>query len=141
MTATMTARQVIEEITGDKRIHDDGYIQRFGAGNAPGDCLPQGDVYLTMLAGVPRGAKKIEARAKIAEGDTQGARHILDSLAGVTMYDIKDKGNLDGPIMVLAEERTLTHPEHRHVRLAPGCYGVHYQRNLDAEEREQRVLD
>ena len=145
-TATLDKEQseagrVIGEISGDKRTLDDGYIQQFGEGNTAGDCIPQGDVYLTKLDRIPEGAKPIHPRAQVAEGETQGSRHILDSLAGVRMYEMPGKSALDGPYLLLEEPRTLTHPEHKHIALAPGCYGIHYQRDLDAEERERRVAD
>jgi hypothetical protein len=140
-TTETDARAVIEKITRNTIVHDDSFVQRFGEGNVPGDCVAQGDLYLTKLEGVPHSAKPAEVRLQIAEGDTQGSRHILDSADGVRMYRISHPGPMDGPVLELTEERVLTHPEHRHVRLSPGVYGVHYQRNLDAEERVTRVRD
>lgn len=135
-----TATSVIEEMLAQEPL-EDGFVQRFGEANTPGECIPQGDVYITLLGGVPNGCKPIPVRLQIADGSTQGSRHCLDSAAGVEMFVLPKPNRYDGPVMVLTEERTLTHPEHKHMILAPGCYGVHYQRNLDAEEREARVRD
>jgi hypothetical protein len=128
-------RTTAEEIRNDA-------TQRFPAAASPGDCWRQGDVYITLLDALPRGAALVEQPAlQLVPGTTQGSRHCLDSLEGVAVYRLAKAGPLDGPVLECRVERTITHPEHGDVVLPPGLYGIHYQRDLDAEERERRVLD
>lgn len=104
-----------------------------------GDSWRQGDLYITRVESVPKGAKKMAAaRLQLAPGDTQGSRHILDSDAGLTMFDAPNATALDGPIFQTTERRTVTHPEHGDVSLPPGCYAVTYQRAFADELRAQR---
>jgi len=124
-----------EEIRNDSE-------QRFPEAASPGDCWRQGDLYITLLADIPADTEKVKKpELQLVPGSTQGSRHCLDSLSGVTCYQITDSDQLAGPVLNLTKERTLTHPEHGNVVLPPGVYGIHYQRDLDAEERERRVLD
>jgi hypothetical protein len=126
--------ETAEEIRNDSE-------QLFPEAATPGDCWRQGDLYITLLSAIPGDVKKCKRRKQLVPGTTQGSRHCLDSLAGVTMYEIEKPGQLDGPVIDCKQERTITHPEHGNVVLPPGIYGIHYQRDLDAEERERRVLD
>ena len=137
-----TIQQTISDIqTTAEEIRNDAE-QRFPDAASPGDCWRQGDVYITLLGEVPIGmTKPINPTCQIVPGVTQGSRHCLDSLDGVTVYTIPNAGPLDGPVLECREERTITHPEHGNVVLPPGVYGIHYQRDLDAEELERRVLD
>lgn len=140
-TAAMTAALAISSIqTQADRIKSDE-LQNFPEAATPGDSFRQGDIYLTLLPGVPANAVPAKAVEQLAPGTTQGSRHCLDSLKGVKMFTIAGAGELDGPVVLITEPRTITHPEHGDVRLPAGCYGVRYQRNLDAHERVQRVLD
>jgi hypothetical protein len=116
--------------------------QRFPEAASPGDRFRQGDLYITLLDGVPDGAVKMDSvPIQLAQGHTQGSRHCLDSVDGVSAWMPSRPGMLDGPIIQLLRERVVTHPEHGHVILPPGVYRISYQRSLDAEERERRVLD
>ncbi len=140
--ATMTATKALREVReAAEKIRCDK-PQRFPEAASAGDAFRQGDIYLTLLARVPAGAVKQKAvPLQLAEGDTQGSRHCLDGVAGVTAYRLKEPTTFDGPVLVLAEERTVTHPEHGWVILPPGCYAISYQRDLDQQERERRVQD
>lgn len=144
MTAPMTAGEAIRTIQTDAEKIKSDERQEFSAAASPGDRFRQGDLYITLLPQVPASAKRVSpTRLQLAEGTTQGSRHCLDSAAGVEMFELEKPGQLDGPIFRLQETRTITHPEHGDVML-PGdgrCYGVTYQRDLDAEERERRVAD
>jgi hypothetical protein len=141
-TATMTAEKALSKIQDQaERIKSDE-TQRFPDAASVGDSHRQGDVYITLLNAVPENAvREKKPSTQLAPGTTQGSRHYLDSLAGVTMYRIPNPGMLDGPIIECETERTITHPEHGDVVLPAGIYGISYQRNLDAEERERRVQD
>jgi hypothetical protein len=127
--------ETAEEIRNDSE-------QQFPEAATPGDCWRQGDLYITLLGEIPSGMKRVKKPSRqIVPGTTQGSRHCVDSLVGVKMYEIEKPGQLDGPVIECKKERTITHPEHGNVVLPPGIYGIHYQRDLDSEERERRVLD
>src|SRR5262249_5969606 len=114
--------------------------QRFPEAASDGDIARQGDVYLEKLERVPTGCTlEPNPVAQLAPGTTQGSRHILDSLVGVTVYRLANPTPLDGPILDLSTERTVTHPEHGNIVLPPGVYGVTYQRAFAEEVR--RVAD
>lgn len=141
MAATITAERALRDVQrGAEKIKNDE-LQRFPEAASPGDSVRQGDVYVTLLDRVPAGATPIPFRAQLADGNTQGSRHCLDSSQGVQLYRLPEPGMLDGPVVELAESRTLTHPEHGDWLLPVGTYQISYQRNLDSEERERRAID
>jgi hypothetical protein len=140
MTKTLTAEKSLGLVQSSAEAIRNDQPQNFPAAASPGDTWRQGDLYIELLAEVPAGAVPIAKPSKqLAPGETQGSRHILDSLAGVTMYRLAEPTVLDGPIVVLEKTRTLTHPEHGDVVLPPGTYGVTYQREYAEELR--RVAD
>lgn len=107
---------------------------------SPGDAWAQGDLLLVCLDRVPDGAVKLrEPSAQLAPGTTQGSRHCLAALDGITMYRLRDTTPLDGPVIEAPGGCRVNHPEHGDVTLPPGVYGVVYQRAYAEELR--RVLD
>jgi hypothetical protein len=116
--------------------------QRFPDAAAVGDNVRQGDIYIWKLDAVPRGYAPIKhPPTQLAPGNTQGSRHCLDSLEGVTVFGTAESENeYDGPILRLDCERTITHPEHGHWTLPPGIYGISFQRTSDSKG-ERRVQD
>lgn len=101
-----------------------------------GDELRQGDVYVTRIEGVPRGADAVEhPSSQMAPGATQGSRHTLRSLDGVTVYRMPSAGPLDGPVIDLRGPVWLDHPEHGNRRLPAGVYAITYQRAFGDELR------
>jgi hypothetical protein len=116
--------------------------QKFPDSASVGDCVRQGDVYITLLDRVPDEYRQAEEwDLQLATGNTQGSRHVLDSRAGVTCYTHHQATEFDGPVLVLAEDRELTHPEHGNWILPAGTYGISYQRTQDALDRHRRVAD
>jgi hypothetical protein len=116
-----------------------------------GDKAHQGDLILVALKKLPKSAKPRKDR-QMADGTTKGSQHIV---IGGSVYDC-DRSELAkalnsdakmnvvekyiGP--VFAGECVLTHPQHQHQSFPDhACTVVVYQRNLDAEEREQQVCD
>jgi hypothetical protein len=136
-----TIQSAIQQISDTAEEIQNDADQRFPEAATPGDCWRQGDLYITLLGAIPGDVKKSKARKQLVHGDTQGSRHCLDSLTGAAIYELSEPSALDGPILECKQERTITHPEHGNVILPPGIYGIHYQRDLDSEERERRVLD
>lgn len=121
-----------------------------------GDVAHQGDLIVVRLSKLPASAKPRENR-QLAEGNTQGSRHILErgdvydakrsdvvkAIKAATKVSIAEQ--YIGPVFVSPAEPTendLTHPEHGNQGFPAGAVcAVVYQRNLDAEKREARVQD
>lgn len=124
-------------------------LQRFEP-TKRGQYVRQGDVLIVFVAGLagakaalPTNVELIEAVAQLATGDTKGSRHVLDSLDGVKMYDYDGEKRsatpLEGPWMLLDEQRVVGHPEHGAWELPPGLHRVRYERT--AAERIEAVQD
>lgn len=138
----MNATKVVETVQAVAKTICKRETQEFPVGASVGDCVRQGDVYITLLAEVPHGCKEQkEWDVQLAPGTTQGSRHVLDSRDGVKCYTHPDATEFDGPILVLTKTRELTHPEHGNWILPPGIYGISYQRTQDALDRALRVAD
>jgi hypothetical protein len=119
-----------------------------------GSVAHQGDVILVRLAVMPAGVSKPRQSRQVADGTTQGSRHILD---GGVAFDFAAPGDVAKAIRsvcpkadvgeqyigpVFTTPCVLTHPEHGdHHYEFEGVMAVVIQRNLDAEEREQRARD
>lgn len=115
----------------------------------------QGDLILVRIAALPPSAKPRTNR-QLADGDTQGSRHVVergdvfDANAEDVVKAIKavcpksdPQSRYVGPLFRTVDgEADLIHPEHGHHLyrgdMVVACY---YQRNQDAEEREQRTRD
>ena len=104
-----------------------------------GDAFRQGDIYITRRDVVENRFVLGSVDLQLAPGTTQGSRHCLDSCEGVEMYRDRNGDALQGPLIRLFVERTITHPEHGDVVLPPGTYEVTYQRAYAEELR--RVQD
>jgi hypothetical protein len=130
--ALMSVREAAETIKNSD-------TQRFSEAASVGECWRQGDVYIEVLEGIDSEKHVVDKKPslQLAPGDTQGSRHILDSDAGVEFFRVENGNALDGPVMRLSQERTITHPEHGNVVLPPGCYGIVYQRAHAEEIRRQ----
>lgn len=120
-----------------------------------GSVSHQGDLILVRIEAIPKNSKPRAIR-QLADGDTQGSRHILTSGrvytsdADAMVRAIKavcPRANIDakyvGPVFETEDGlATIEHPEHGwHHYKGDMCVAVVYQRNLDAEEREQRTRD
>lgn len=120
----------------------------------PGDTSAQGDINVVCIRRLPNSAKARKNR-QLAEGDTQGSRHVLRDGA---VYDadreelaalIKQATGCEVPAQYIGPVFTgeggpsyLAHPEHGDQQFpAESVCVTTYQRNLDQEEREQRVAD
>ena len=115
----------------------------------PGEGGAQGDLHIFVGSGVPKGYEKVEkltdADRQLVFGNTQGAKHCLDSLEGVTMYRPKgwNEESLIGPYLLLTQERVINHPTHGPVTLPAGReYNICYPRDFDVEQkRAERSKD
>lgn len=146
---TTTLDNQISTMQNDAEKIKNDEPRRFDAW-APGDVAAQGDLNLVCISALPKSAKTRSNR-QMAEGATQGSRHIVE---GGECFDadpaevaglIKEATGKDidpryiGP--VFSGPCTLTHPEHGNHDYPACTNAVVYQRVLDAEEREQRAQD
>ncbi len=119
------------------------------------DVLRQGDIYIARIPSLPV-TKKIRKDRQLADGNTQGSRHVLTGDAD--LYDpdttamrevlAKSYPHLDvqdyqiGPTFETRGPVTVEHPEHGNRTLTePGCYATVFQRSLEADGREARARD
>lgn len=134
-----SAIEVMIKISTDAKATAKATPVKYGA-LAPGDYHRQGDVYITRIHEIPKGAIPIDnPSAQLAPGDTQGSRHVIDDLSCVEMFAKKDQTALDGPILNVKQPITINHPEHGAVSFPAGFYAITYQRQLADELR--RVQD
>jgi hypothetical protein len=116
--------------------------QRFPEAASVGDCVRQGDIYITLLDNIPAGyERQAKWNRQLAPGNSPGSRHVLDSRTGVRCYLNPHATEFDGPVLVLNRERELTHPEHGNWILPPNVYAISYQRTQDALDEQRRVQD
>ena len=153
-TATITAPQAVSTVDHEPVFND---AAKYNATFCAWDVTHQGDLIFVGLHSLPT-RRKPHPTQQLADGDTQGSRHILRD--GIAVYDcdtaqtmaaIKKATGTDvgsqyiGPVFVSPENPTeddVAHPEHGNQGFPAGCVvAVVYQRNLDAEEIEQRTRD
>ncbi len=130
-----TALEIHETIAGYAKQASHA-IRRLERPMKTGEYCRQGDVYLIALKAIPKDAKPVKAQGDIqlAQGTTMGSRHMLQAAPGVTLYRVAAPSPLDGGTIVAEERCYISHPEHAHMDLPPGIYGVRYQQDLAAEE-------
>lgn len=116
-----------------------------------GDRFAQGDLYFVCIAGTPAGAKPRKNR-QLADGATMGSRHVADSgevfdCSGADVARAVKAATglaIDAKYMgpIVQTPALIDHPEHGpHDYRCKGTVAVVFQRSLDMEEREQRVID
>ena len=131
---------VLETAIGDHETIINDEEQVFPVAANFGEAVRQGDIYIILREKPPAETKLMKTPlTQLAPGTTQGSRHCLDSLNGVTMYERDEPDALQGPFIQTTMERTITHPEHGDWKLGPGCYEIGYQRMFADELR--RVAD
>lgn len=127
-----TSTKIIDAIVQHAESIKCDLPQQFPVAASPGDTFRQGDLYITLLDDLPEHCVYAPQQdLQLAPGQTKGSRHILDHHKGVAIYFRARSTPLDGPILHLTEQRTVTHPEHGHVILPPGIYAITYQRAYD----------
>lgn len=114
----------------------------------------QGDLIFVRVASLPQSATCRRNR-QLAEGSTSGSRHILTigdafdcppddvSRAVHAATGVNVDGEFCGPLFATRHDAaSVEHPEHGHQHFVGHMtVAVVYQRNLDAQERQARVMD
>jgi len=149
------ATKVKDQVVVRESIVNDA--PRFVADFPVGAVVHQGDVIIVSIGKLPPSAKA-RKNCQIADGDTQGSRHIVErgdvfdcdadevvSLIKAACPKATVEARYVGPVFrspANPTEHDLTHPEHGHYGFEAGAVcAVVVQRSLDAEQREQRVAD
>ena len=147
---TRKAAQPIPEkiVNNAPKLHEDFPV---------GAVSHQGDLIFVRIENLPKSAKP-RLNQQLADGNTQGSRHILTphakafdcdlaevqkSIKTATKCDVGE--SLIGPVFVSPDNPSahdVTHPEHGHQGFEAGAViACVYQRNLDAMQKEQRTRD
>lgn len=136
----MNALELIKKVELDAKVKAKPDAVIYGAMSA-GDMHRQGDVYITRLDALPADAVKAEKQAQLAPGTTQGSRHVINAahMRHCEFFALRQPTPLQGPIIRAKKPVEIQHPEHGHVTVPPGVYGITYQRQLADELR--RVAD
>lgn len=136
----MKALELIKKVRSDAKAKAKPDPVVYGS-MAVGDFHRQGDVFITRLPEVPADAVKAKKSEQLAPGSTQGSRHCVATrdLKHCQFFALRQPTPLQGPIIKAKKPVEITHPEHGHVTVPPGVYGITYQRQLAAELR--RVAD
>jgi hypothetical protein len=146
-------QQVVEQIVGHARQiaageHESvkpGQPLAFTEAATAGDYIRQGDLYLVIVESVPGDlveiAKPTVADKQLVPGSTEGAKHCLDSLAGVRLFRPREwnEESLQGPAFVLTKLRKILHPTHGDILIPAGLtVACRYQREWSKEEQMER---
>lgn len=140
-------RQHVDKIArGEHEKCGPGVLARMSPALEPGEGGAQGDVYIIVGDGVPKGyvlvEKPVDKDRHVAwDNGTIGSNHRLDSLDGVKMYRPADWGpeSLDGPYLICTQERVIEHPKHGHVVIAAGMeVQISYPQDFDELEKQAR---
>lgn len=137
---------------GNARVKP-GEPHRISDAASVGDGVWQGDLGLELVEvdratiGMTRVDAPTDAHRQLVPGSTQGARHCLDSVDGVSLWLPRGWGEsyegLAGPVFLASRDVTVTHPTHGDVTVPAGvAIACRYQREYDAElRRERRAAD
>lgn len=146
-------KAVIEEIVdhakklaaGEHETVRPGQEQAFTEAATAGDFIRQGDLYLIVVDRMPTDyAEVVRPTVKdrqMVPGNTEGAKHCLDSLAGVKLFRPTEwnEESLRGPAFVLTKPRKILHPTHGNIIIPAGLTIVcRYQREWDREQAAER---
>lgn len=139
-----------KRIAGGKAKVHPGQPHRISEAASVGDGVWQGDLGIEIVAKVPADYVRVKnpkaSELQLVPGNTEGAKHCLDSCDGVVMHRPKGWPNAEslvGPCLTLTKERTILHPKHGNVTIPAGFTVLcRYQREYDAElKRERRNAD
>ena len=116
-TAEQTARkaefeQNLQDLRDSVESLDGSVTETIGSPSI-GDVVRQGDLYLVNIESLPAG-KKLEDR-QLAEGNTQGSRHVVQGDVTLVTPEAAHAGIdrvLCGPAFHCNEAAEVTHPEH-----------------------------
>lgn len=142
LSKNLSATEAFERVAREaesKSSQEVRFIEKMEVGKV----VRQGDLYVHCVESSHPKGKQLPI-TQLVPGVSQGSRHCVDGgrvFEGKALPKWMPNGRSDvvmGPVVENGERFTVTHPEHAHVSLPPGCYQVTYQ--LDAQSL-QRVQD
>ncbi len=151
-----TATDVSKKLEAHLSTIAPGQPFRLNGTHTAGDGVWQGDLGIEVVDQVPKGYILVESPTdrdrQLVPESGQGSHHRIRSLEGVKVYRPADWGrtetDLRGPCVVFDRPNAIVHePGHAHPHGTvyvdePMTVLCRYQRNLDAETRqERRALD
>ena len=100
-----------------------------------------GDVLLTSIDAIPKGAKK-SASKTLAEGEVTGHHHTFTK-GGVTLYTPSTRsGDALKYVHVTSKTASLTHQEHKKLEIPQGQYKMTIEREYNPMDKVIRqVMD
>lgn len=100
-----------------------------------GDVIRQGDIYLEYTSPVDTSSDHVPFKDnQLAPGSTQGSRHMISG-DKLVMFKKTNARITEGPVIIAESRFKVTHPEHAHMDLPPGCYNVTYQLDFATMQR------
>jgi hypothetical protein len=94
-----------------------------------------------------RGAQMEKPNPVLARGSSTGHSHVLSSVEGVKMFDVSEDEKRRLGVCIFENDRPVTvihdgaNPDHDPIEIPPGTYLVRRQREADADQTEQMVVD
>lgn len=127
---------LVEEAANNEAINSTRVVHKMDVGQG----VRQGDIYIFRVEpSHPHGAPS--KSRQLAKGSTQGSRHVAEGQVkvyeGTKAPRWASEGTFTGPFIESGERFTISHPEHAHVELPPGCYQVTHQMDARTLERVQ----
>lgn len=139
-----TLQSYVDKIKNHDKVQP-GMPALFTEACQSGDGIWQGDLGLELVDKVPSGYKKVielqEKDKQLVLGNTQGARHCLNTLDGVVIYHSENWNDesLNGPCLVLSKDNIVFHPIHGSVSLLKDTIILcRYQKEWDKEQQKER---
>jgi hypothetical protein len=139
--------------SGSDPVVQPGRPERLNEAARAGDAIAQGDLLLMVVdlesvqdtSAIPADQVR-PSMVQLVPGNSEGARHCLDSLEGVTFYQTRPGRwfmDVNDPLAIFhcSQERTVLHPVHGPVIIAAGHTIAAYQQRELVNGREQRMVD
>lgn len=116
------------------------------------EAVAQGDLVIRVIEEIRPGYELVSKPTKVDKqlvpGNTEGAKHCLDSVRGLKLYRPSGwpqsaDGSLQGPIIVADRDVVIEHPKHGHVTIPKGrMVACDYDKEFDLiQKRERRNAD
>lgn len=86
-------------------------------------------------------AKQIEEYVRGITGETEQEANVFNSKSRAVGANVSSALAMCGPIMVLKNSTTISHPEHGNWILPGGTYRIVFQRTIDSNMQIRRVFD
>jgi hypothetical protein len=132
----VTAHAEIERLAKENAKTEVRHVKEMAVGKV----VRQGDIYIHRVDDDHAHGKALKDR-QLALGNTMGSCHIAEKpsqvFEGTTLPKWCDRRTFMGPLVKSKKRFTVSHPEHAHVSLPPGCYQISHQMDARTMSRVQ----